>query len=58
MILRRIGNKKRLLQKIISFFPKHEIYIEPFFGAGGIFFSKPLAKLEKGKTKKIEELRY
>lgn len=44
MILRRIGNKKRLSQKIISFFPNHDIYIEPFFGAGGIFFSKPLAK--------------
>lgn len=25
-------------------FPKHSVYIEPFFGAGGMFFNKPKAK--------------
>lgn len=44
MILRRLGNKKKLAKKIIQFFPNHKIYIEPFFGAGGIFFNKPKAK--------------
>jgi len=44
MPLRRIGNKKKLAAKIISYFPKHTLYIEPFFGGGGLFFSKPLAK--------------
>lgn len=44
MFLNREGNKKRYSQLIIDLFPKHRIYIEPFFGVGGIFFNKPLAK--------------
>jgi len=44
MILRRLGRKTKLAPLIIQHFPKHEIYIEPFFGAGGLFFNKPLAK--------------
>ena len=44
MILRRLGNKKKLASKIIQYFPKHTLYIEPFFGAGGMYFNKPKAK--------------
>ena len=44
MILRRLGNKKKLAKKIQLYFPPHKIYIEPFFGAGGMFFNKPKAK--------------
>lgn len=44
MILRRLGNKKKLANKIQGYFPEHKIYIEPFFGAGGMFFNKPKAK--------------
>jgi DNA adenine methylase len=44
MILRRLGNKKRIAQDIIKHFPPHRVYIEPFFGAGGIFFYKQRAK--------------
>ena len=44
MILRRLGNKKKIAKKIQAFFPPHKIYIEPFFGAGGMFFNKPKAK--------------
>jgi len=43
MILSRIGNKQAIASKIYPFFPKHDIYIEPFFGAGGMFFQKPKA---------------
>ena len=43
-LLRRLGNKAKLADKIIPLFPPHETYIEPFFGAGGIFFAKPRAK--------------
>ena len=43
MILRRLGNKQGIADKILQYFPKHSIYIEPFFGAGGIFFNKPKA---------------
>jgi DNA adenine methylase len=41
MILRRSGNKTKIAHKIIPYFPKHEIYVELFFGAGGMFFNKP-----------------
>lgn len=44
MILRRLGNKKKLAKQIQAHFPPHKIYIEPFFGAGGMFFNKPKAK--------------
>ena len=44
MILRRLGNKKKIAHKLIPYFPEHKIYIEPFFGAGGMFFNKPKTK--------------
>lgn len=44
MILRRLGNKKKIASEIQKYFPEHKIYIEPFFGAGGMFFNKPKAK--------------
>jgi DNA adenine methylase len=44
MILRRQGNKSKLADNIIQYFPFHSIYIEPFFGAGGMFFNKPKVK--------------
>jgi DNA adenine methylase len=43
MILTRLGNKSRIAAKIWPLFPSHTTYIEPFFGAGGMFFSKPKA---------------
>lgn len=44
MILRRLGNKQAIAKDIIKYFPEHQIYVEPFFGAGGMFFNKPKAK--------------
>lgn len=44
MILRRNGNKSQLAHLITPHFPEHKIYIEPFFGAGGMFFNKRKAK--------------
>ncbi len=44
MILRRLGNKSKIAHEIQKHFPPHKIYIEPFFGAGGMFFNKPKAK--------------
>jgi DNA adenine methylase len=44
MILRRIGNKSAVAAKIIPYFPPHKTYIEPFFGAGGMFFNKQKVK--------------
>ncbi len=44
MILRRLGNKKKIANEIQKHFPPHKIWIEPFFGCGGMFFNKPKAK--------------
>ena len=43
-LLNRIGNKDSIANNIIDYFPKHKIYIEMFFGAGGIFFNKDKVK--------------
>lgn len=44
MILNRLGNKTKIAKEIQKHFPKHDIYMEPFFGAGGMYFNKPKAK--------------
>lgn len=44
MILTRMGNKRRLINKIAPYFPKHNLRIELFFGAGGSFFNLPKPK--------------
>ncbi len=44
MAINRIGNKSRIADKIIKHFPEHTIYVELFFGAGGLFFNKKRAK--------------
>ena len=43
-LLHRIGSKRAIADKIIPYFPPHDLYIEMFFGAGGMFFKKPKAK--------------
>lgn len=42
-----IGSKKRLSDKIIAHFPRHSVYVEPFFGGGGVFFNKPLVPINR-----------
>lgn len=44
MILNRLGNKSKIAMDIQQYFPMHSIYMEPFFGAGGMYFNKPKAK--------------
>ncbi len=45
MFLDRIGKKGKIADLIIKHFPPHTYYLEPFFGAGGIFFNKyPISK--------------
>lgn len=44
MILRRLGNKSKLAGELLKHFPEHKLYVEPFFGAGGMFFNKPKVK--------------
>lgn len=45
-ILNYPGSKWRMANSIIDIMPKHETYVEPFFGSGAVFFNKPPAKIE------------
>ena len=40
----RSGCKSKIAKFIVPWFPKHKIYIEPFFGVGGMFFNKPVVR--------------
>ena len=40
------GSKWRLAPWIISFFPEHHSYLEPFFGSGAVLFNKPRSHIE------------
>ena len=40
------GGKQQLTKLILSLIPKHDQYIEPYFGGGAVFFAKPVSKLE------------
>lgn len=44
MILTRMGNKRRLANKLAAHFPPHKMRIDLFFGAGGAFFKLPTPK--------------
>ncbi len=39
-LLKFPGSKWRIADWIISHFPEHKIYCEPFFGSGAVFFNK------------------
>ncbi len=41
-----VGGKSRSCSKICEIFPPHTVYVEPFFGAGSVFFCKPPVKVE------------
>ena len=40
------GGKQMLSKLIVSLIPPHNIYCEPFFGGGAVFFAKAPSKLE------------
>ena len=45
-ILKYPGAKWGIAPWVISFFPKHHSYLEPFFGSGGVFFNKARSNIE------------
>lgn len=45
-IIKYPGSKWRIADWIISFFPPHHTYLEPFFGSGAVLFSKPRSDIE------------
>lgn len=40
------GGKQLMLKNILPIIPEHEIYNEPFFGGGALFFAKEPSKIE------------
>ena len=45
-ILKYPGSKWNLAKWIISFFPEHHSYLEPYFGSGAVLFNKPRSNIE------------
>ncbi len=45
-IVKYPGSKWSLASWIISFFPEHHSYLEPFFGSGAVLFNKPRSHIE------------
>ena len=45
-LLKYPGGKWRIADWIISHFPPHKVYLEPFFGSGACFFNKMPAYIE------------
>jgi DNA adenine methylase len=45
-VLKYPGAKWRIAEWIIGHLPAHTSYLEPFFGSGAVYFSKPIASIE------------
>ncbi len=45
-MLKYPGSKWSLAKWIISHFPEHHSYLEPFFGSGAVLFNKPRSNIE------------
>lgn len=41
-----VGGKRRLAKQLLSFFPEHKCYVEPFCGGAALFFKKDASKVE------------
>lgn len=45
-VLKWPGSKWSIADEIVRMMPKHNIYLEPFFGSGAVFFNKPICNTE------------
>lgn len=45
-VMKYPGSKWGIAGWIISFFPEHHSYLEPFFGSGTVLFNKPRSNIE------------
>lgn len=44
-VLRWIGGKSRLIDKILQYVPEHDVFVDVFGGSGTVILSKPLVKI-------------
>ena len=42
----RVGSKRKYDKALISLFPAHRTYVEPFLGGGAVFFRKEPSEVE------------
>lgn len=52
------GGKQALLKHLLPLVPKHQIYCEPFFGGGALFFAKPPSEVEIINDKNSEVVNF
>ena len=45
-VLKYPGAKNRIEEWICNYIPPHEVYVEPYFGSGTVFFNKRPARIE------------
>ena len=45
-VLKSPGSKWRIAGRIAAMFPRHDVYLEPFFGSGAVFFAKARSRVE------------
>ncbi len=45
-VLKYPGAKWSIAKWILGFIPEHDVYLEPFFGSGAVFFNKRPARIE------------
>lgn len=45
-VLKYPGAKNRIADWICEYIPQHEVYLEPYFGSGAVFFNKAPARIE------------
>lgn len=48
-VMKYPGAKWSMAHWIISKFPEHRSYLEPFFGSGAVLFSKPRSDIEEDR---------
>lgn len=52
------GGKQTMVKHLLELVPEHQIYCEPFFGGGALFFAKPKSEVEVINDKNGEVINF